>query len=430
MADWFAIVLLVCSLLLLLPVLILAAEVAAALLPSGTSGVSRPTGIRCVVLVPAHDEEAGIKTTLSSIQEQLEPQDRILVIADNCTDGTAMVARTAGADVVERVDAHRRGKGFALDCGTRALESNPPDVVVILDADCLLRPGALGQLVAMAFRTRRPAQAVYCLEPPAGAGSLTQLSAFAFLFKNLVRPRGLARMGFPCLLTGSGMAFPWQVLHSAPLASGNIVEDMQLGLDLALAGHPPQLCAEARVDGVLPSGRDAAYRQRTRWEHGHLRTLLTQVPRLLGAAVRRCRLDLLALALELSVPPLSVLGLLYIATFCLWLITQPIWPGLILGGAALTAMVAFLAAWAALRDKMPAFHLFAGRALLCPRQGAHLPLLRSPAPESLGSHRARSAAAAGGVSFWLEKGVPLDFAVARRAGGVSPLMTYQIALIP
>jgi cellulose synthase/poly-beta-1,6-N-acetylglucosamine synthase-like glycosyltransferase len=345
MGDWFEILLLLCALLLLLPVLILAAEVAAALLPSGTSGASRPSGFRCVVLVPAHDEEAGIKTTLTSIQEQLEPQDRILVIADNCTDGTAMVARAAGADVVERADANRRGKGFALDCGTRALESNPPDVVVILDADCLLRPGALGQLVAMAVRTARPAQAVYCLEPPAGAGSLTQLSAFAFLFKNLVRPRGLARLGFPCLLTGSGMAFPWQVLRSAPLASGNIVEDMQLGLDLALAGHPPQLCAEARVDGVLPSGRDAAYRQRTRWEHGHLRTLLTQVPRLLGSAVRRGRLDLLALALELSVPPLSVLGLLYIALFCLWLIGQPTWPGLVLGGAALTAMVAFFAAW-------------------------------------------------------------------------------------
>lgn len=346
MNEWLEILFLVCSILLLLPVLVLAAEVAAALLPSRTKGAARPSGIRCVVLVPAHDEEAGIKTTLASIQEQLEPQDRILVIADNCSDGTAMVARAVGADVVERVDAERRGKGFALDCGTRALESNPPDVVIILDADCLLRPGAIGQLVAMVMRTSRPAQAVYCMEPPPGAGAVAQLSAFAFLFKNLVRPRGLARLGFPCLLTGSGMAFPWQVLRSAPLASGNIVEDMQLGLDLALAGHPPQLCSDAHVDGVLPSGRDAAFKQRTRWEHGHLRTLLNQVPRLLGSAIRRGRLDLLALALELSVPPLSILGLFYIVTVCLWLIVQPTWPGLVLAGVAIMAMTAFFVAWA------------------------------------------------------------------------------------
>jgi cellulose synthase/poly-beta-1,6-N-acetylglucosamine synthase-like glycosyltransferase len=345
MIDWLEVLHLVCSILLLVPILFLATEVLAALLPNRTDGALRPSGVRCAVLVPAHDEEAGIAATLASIRGQLRTEDRLLVVADNCTDNTAAVARAAGADVVERFEPGRRGKGFALDHGARALESDPPDVVVILDADCLVRPGALDQLVGAAFRTGQPMQAVYLLEPPSEAGVLARLSAFAFLFKNLVRPRGLARLGLPCLLTGTGMAFPWQVLCQAPLASGNIVEDMQLGLDLACAGHPPQLCLTARVDGVLPSGRAAAFRQRTRWEHGHMLTLLTQAPRLLASAVRRGRPDLLGLALEVSVPPLSVLGLLYVVMASLCFVVRSPLPGLLLGCGGLVAGVAILAAW-------------------------------------------------------------------------------------
>jgi cellulose synthase/poly-beta-1,6-N-acetylglucosamine synthase-like glycosyltransferase len=345
MNSWPEIALLVGVLLLLVPLLVLSAEVLASLLPVRAGAASREPGIRCAVLVPAHNEECGLPATLASIAGQVRPEDRLLVIADNCTDGTAAVARSAGAEVVERFDPARRGKGFALDFGVRALEQAPPDVVVIIDADCLVRPGAIDLLVAEAWRSGRPTQAVYLMELPAGAGVLAQLSAFAFRFKNLVRPLGLARLGLPCLLTGSGMASPWRVLREASLASGNIVEDMQLGLDLACAGHPPKLCPQARVDGVLPVGLGAAYRQRTRWEHGHLRTLLTQVSRLLASAVRRRQPGLVGLALELSVPPLSVLGLFYLtAAFLCAAMRSPL-PGLLLAFGGFAASSAVLAAW-------------------------------------------------------------------------------------
>jgi cellulose synthase/poly-beta-1,6-N-acetylglucosamine synthase-like glycosyltransferase len=360
MNGWLEYLLLVCSLLLLPPILFLATEVLAALLQGRKDAVSRPAEARCTVLVPAHDEEAGIAATLASIRGQLRPADRVLVVADNCTDRTAAVARAAGADVVERSDPDRRGKGFALDCGVRALEAEPPAVVVIIDADCQVGSGAIDWLVGTALRTGRPVQADYRLKPPDGGGVLAQLSAFAFLFKNLVRPRGLSRLGWPCLLTGAGMAFPWEVLRPAPLASGHIAEDTQLSVDLARAGHPPQFCCQARLDSVLPSGRDAAYRQRTRWEHGHLRILLTQVPRLLASAVRRGRPALLGLALELSIPPLSVLGLLYLATACMWFVVRSPLSGLVLGSEALLAGAAVLAAWARFgRDCLPFTSLLA-----------------------------------------------------------------------
>src|SRR5216684_5961806 len=69
------------------------------------------------VLIPAHDEEKGILTTLNDIKPQLRPNDRLLVVADNCTDDTAAIAASGGAEVTVRSDPSKIGKGYALDSG-------------------------------------------------------------------------------------------------------------------------------------------------------------------------------------------------------------------------------------------------------------------------------------------------------------------------
>ena len=85
------------------------------------------------------------------------------------------------------------------------------------------------------------------------------------------------------------------------------IEDLQLGIDLTLAGYPPMFCPQIQVTGRLPKEQSVATVQRTRWEHGNLQILFTQVPYLLRSAIQFRRGELLALALELSVPPLSLL---------------------------------------------------------------------------------------------------------------------------
>jgi cellulose synthase/poly-beta-1,6-N-acetylglucosamine synthase-like glycosyltransferase len=140
------------------------------------------------------------------------------------------------------------------------------------------------------------------------------VSTWAFMVKNLVRPMGLSRLGLPVPLTGTGMAFPRRVIERVAIAGDSIVEDMQLGLDMAVAGYAPRLCPQARVTGQLPTDRNAALRQRRRWEHGHLRTLLAQVPRLIWTGFVRARPAAWAMALDLLVPPLSLLLLLMIMT--------------------------------------------------------------------------------------------------------------------
>ncbi|MEW6499788.1 MAG: glycosyl transferase, partial [Cyanobacteriota bacterium] len=147
------------------------------------------------------------------------------------------------------------------------------------------------------------------------------------------------------------MAFPWSIIHDAPLASGNIVEDMQLALDLAIAGHPAVFCGEAKVTGLLPQQEQAATSQRTRWEHGHLQTLLTQVPRLLKASVQQTRFDLLAIALDLFVPPLSLLVMLWAAATVATLLTGTLgfssWiPAILLASQGLLIFISIFGAWA------------------------------------------------------------------------------------
>ncbi|NES22559.1 MAG: glycosyltransferase family 2 protein [Symploca sp. SIO3E6] len=345
------IVLFAISIGLLIPTTVLFLECSIALLPiSDKTGATEVIQPRIAVLVPAHDEASVIGTTIETLLPQLTTQDRLLVVADNCSDETAEIARKLGATVIERQDLEHRGKGYALDYGLTFLETEPPEIVVLVDADCLVEEGTIKRIASIAATQGKPVQAAYQMEQPAHSSPKDSVSALAFLVKNVVRPSGLARLGLPGLLTGTGMAFPWSVIRQAPLASGNIVEDMQLGLDLAIAGHPTLFCRDAKVIGILPQQEEAAKGQRTRWEHGHLQTLLTQVPYLIKASWEQKRFDLLALALDLSIPPLSLLVMIWVAATGLALLAgiwKAIWiPLILLAIAGLMILVSIVGAWA------------------------------------------------------------------------------------
>lgn len=265
---------------------------------------------RTTLLIPAHNEEAGIASTLASVFAAIFPQLEMLVVADNCTDATAALARQYGAQVIERSDPAHIGKGYALAFGVEFLKTDPPDIVIVLDADCLVQVDALKYLAHSVLDTARPVQAVYTLQSVPEASSKTAVSNFAFLVKNLVRPAGLAQLGAPCFLTGSGMAFPWSILSKLPLASGHLSEDMWLSVLLACEGQAPRLSSNAFVYGTPPRRDNSLQTQRARWERGHLQTMGRGIPRLVRAAFTLQSAEPLWLALELSVPPLALLLLI------------------------------------------------------------------------------------------------------------------------
>ena len=227
------------AIMLLIPVCVIFLQVIFAYLPGSRESVSISTNTKIAVLVPAHDEAEGITTTINSILPQLKPGDRLLVVADNCMDNTAAVAIAKGAEVIKRFDHDNRGKGFALDFGIRFLAQNPPEVVVIVDADCTVEDNAISKLVAYSVRRDRPVQCLYLMLSPHEAGLEGKIIEFAWIVRNLVRPLGYARLGLPCQLMGSGMAFPWSAIKNINLANGNLVEDMKLGIDLSKSGKSP-----------------------------------------------------------------------------------------------------------------------------------------------------------------------------------------------
>lgn len=298
------------GLLLLVPTVVLLIEVLAgrALGPRLATKAERRR--RLAVIVPAHNEAGSIARIVTAIQREIGPDDRIVVVADNCHDDTLELARSAGAEAIRRDDPSRRGKGFALDFGVRHLAADPPDIVVIMDADCEPSPGALGRIAELAADQNRPVQAYYAMEQPDTATSGTlSMAGLAWRVKNWVRASGLHRLGLPCQLTGTGMAFPWAQIAKARLGSSELVEDLVLGLELAREGHAPMYCPDAIVTSTFPANEEGQRSQRARWETGHLNVILHQLPGNLVHALRTRNGALLALLLDAAVPPLALLVL-------------------------------------------------------------------------------------------------------------------------
>jgi cellulose synthase/poly-beta-1,6-N-acetylglucosamine synthase-like glycosyltransferase len=259
------------------------------------------------VLIPAHNEGAGILPTIRDVQAQLGSNDRILVVADNCTDDTAAIVEAAGVEAIVRADPARRGKGYALEFGVKHICLNPPDVVIILDADCRLGENALRYLSDRAMASGRPVQSLYLMLAPQNAPSGKGVNLFAWRIKNWIRPLGMELLGLPTQLVGTGMAFPLGLLQGRDLGNSRLAEDTALGIALASAGYPPLFESRARVHSQFPTSEAGSEQQRQRWEKGHLDNIVDLVPGALAKSLRDGNLGLAALAIDIAVPPLSLL---------------------------------------------------------------------------------------------------------------------------
>ncbi|OQK17043.1 hypothetical protein AU255_03860 [Methyloprofundus sedimenti] len=263
------------------------------------------------ILMPAHNEASIIAITLGKLLKQKALAKSIVVVADNCTDKTAEIAQRLGVTVLERFNNKQKGKGFALDYGLNYLKTTqPPEVLIILDADCEIDSHSLKYLFKKCIQQSTPFQSLYLMRQGRNASLKQRVAGFAWLVKNKLRPIAVNKLGLAVTLTGTGMAFPWSVIADINIAHGNIVEDMQLGIDCTLKGFAPVFCEQAIVYSDFPEQSEAETTQRTRWEHGHLMTITQQVPKLMKQALIRRDWRLLGLALDIGVPPLALLVML------------------------------------------------------------------------------------------------------------------------
>lgn len=347
-----------------IPAGILFAQAVLALRPrKDTFATIANTNPDTVVLIPAHNEERRVRRTIRSVLKSGEEHLRVLVIADNCSDSTAQTARTAGAEVVERTNQDRLGKAYALEFGIQHLRSSPPDVVIVVDADAVMGGAGAGRIASIAQQLRRPVQSLNVIDRRSGSGNTqTIIATLGNRLHNIVRPLGFARLGLPCLLLGSGMAFPWETIDRVGLENDELGEDKQLGIDMALAGYPPIYCLETKVASHVTEEYSGYVGQRTRWEQGHLLSAIKQIPVLISTAFRQGRWSLLALAVDLAVPPIAVIAAVWsvalLFSVASWLLGGWQWPLVctVVTGVVLAGVIGIT--WAGFaRRKVPAMSL-------------------------------------------------------------------------
>lgn len=325
------------AVIVLIPIVTFSLQCFFSFLPGRKYEVDREQLPRLAVLIPSHNEEAIVSGIITDVKSQAKENDRVIVIADNCEDGTAEVARRLGVEAFERTNQTERGKAYALRFALEKLEEDPPEVVIVVDADCRISSDALAQLSYKAANLNRPVQGSYIFGEQSDGAVSNNASSFTLWFKNHIRPLGSLRIGMPCQLTGSGMAFPWKAIRSVDVANQSLAEDTTLGLELAYGGYPPTFCPEARIDGHVPKAWGTLVQQRRRWEQGYLESIATNAPKMALRSILKFRPGLLWAAFDLCIPPLALLGLAW----------------------AIVTMLAFVLAWLG-GSTLPALMLMAG----------------------------------------------------------------------
>ena len=266
-------------------------------------------------VVPAHNEEAGIGSTVASLLAVAWPRDlfQVVVVADNCIDATAAVARAAGATVLERTNATLRGKGYALELAFETiLGESDADAIVVVDADTIVSTNLLAAYATRIEHGALAMQAEYGVRN-AHASWRTELMALALGMFHALRNNARERLGLSAGLRGNGMCFTRECLKRFPHKAYGLVEDVEHGLALGRGGVRVVAVVDAFVLGEMVSGGTASESQRRRWEDGRAKLKREVLPGVVRDGLRLRSALLLDLAIDLLIPPLSTIAVLVVA---------------------------------------------------------------------------------------------------------------------
>jgi len=295
--------------------------------------------LRVAVIVPAHNEEDSIGNCVRNLLACAgsEPGSEIVVVADNCTDLTAGIAKEAGARVLVRADPARRGKGHALSFAFETLAADGFDAYIVIDADSQAESNLIEEFK---YQFLGGAAAVQCRY-----GILkekvpwrTRLVGVAFMSVNHLRPRGRHNLGLSAGIFGNGFGLRRETIKAVPYVTRSIVEDLEYHLKLSESGFRVSFTDHTAVYGSVPTGRKGFEAQRARWEGGRLRIARDFVPRL-ATNVLKGNFGSAEPLLDLLTLPLTLHVLLLVPV----ILFQPVWLSLY-GAAALIVVALDIAA--------------------------------------------------------------------------------------
>ena len=223
------------------------------------------------IVIPAHNEEKLLAAVLRSCAELDYPADKaqVFVIADNCSDRTAEVARDCHTTCLERNDSRRTGKGFALEWAFEKILPMGHDAFVVLDADCLIEKHALHVFDRCLEEGNHVLQAHYILSNP-DASPISYVACVGNVLEYDFFYAPKSTLGLAVMLVGTGMVFHRSLLQQYPWKAHSAVEDAEY--TLMLAPHGVRVRFVANV-GVFQAGAERIQQlsvQRTRWAGGTL----------------------------------------------------------------------------------------------------------------------------------------------------------------
>ena len=244
---------------------------------------------KLAIVIPAHNEAGSIEQCVKSILEADKPAAivKVLVVADNCTDNTSILALSAGAEVLERTDNSRRGKGFALEFAFGGLLKDPDvDAILVVDADTIVEQNFLTECEKSLRSGADGVQSRYLVKNPEGSDR-ARLMNTALLAFNVLRPRGRDRFGFSAGILGNGWGLTRRCLERVPYNAHSVVEDLEYHIRLVREGMRVRFVDSTTVYGEMPSDDDAAATQRSRWEGGRFRMVREQLPSIIKDLAQR-----------------------------------------------------------------------------------------------------------------------------------------------
>ena len=246
---------------------------------------------RFLVLVPAHNEEKVISDIIRNLQQMDYPKELydFYIIADNCTDHTAEVARSLGANVIETrkesPDAPT-GKPIALRKALDALGDyqNRYDLMMIFDADNLMDLNMFREVNSQYLDKDKPDFIQCYLGCKNKKGIVAWFYYSGYTLTNRFFDLAKHRLGLNCVIGGTGFAMSTEYLYArGGWTTRSLTEDFEMQVDATIEGRRILWNHHTRVYDEKPTSMKASIKQKIRWGQGHWFVALTNTGRLFRA---------------------------------------------------------------------------------------------------------------------------------------------------
>ena len=242
---------------------------------------------RFMAIIPAHNEEAVVGNLIESLKNQTYNKDLydIYVIADNCTDNTAKIAKEAGAIVYERFDETKKTKGYALNwfLQQKIAEDAPYDAFFVFDADNIVDKNFIKNMNKKLCQGEDVVQGYRDIKNPSD-NWIT--AGYAIFYWQMHRFYHLARynLGLSPLLNGTGFMVRFDVIKPQGWDTETLTEDIEFSLKRIIKGKKLGWATDAIVYDEQPTGFRQSWSQRSRWTVGHIQCIQKYTKDLIIAA--------------------------------------------------------------------------------------------------------------------------------------------------